>query len=190
MTTIIQARDKAGWRGHGQLYITRWAGEVQRDRAGIVREAPSCFGLAHPVGVCPHGHRHQVERREKANKVVNGWYSAQLDLALGLPGAASTLLTYVSAGTGAAATDNTDIALGAEVWRGALTNRERNSPTEITCNFYLAAGAVNAFLHEWGIWAGAASATLGSGLLVARFNLDAEVDAQTSADGLWTLSKA
>lgn len=187
----IKQRDGFQWRGKARGHrIIHARGDVERDRAGRVVAAPSCWGLEHRHGLCPHGHRHDVREVANHNTVVNGWYDAILQHARGVASPPSLDITRVSGGTGAAARTVIQTALGAETWREQWTDREEASETESVFYWYVPEAVPTQYFHEWGAWCGPATATLDSGVLVASWLLDDDHDSASSLSANWTLYKA
>lgn len=188
---LIKQRDGHAWRGRFQAHkVIHRPGEIERDRAGRVMAAPSCYLLEHRHGLCPHGHRHEVREVADRNQIMDGWYNTILDNARAAVGAAGLEIAYVSGGTGAAARTADMAALGAETWREQWTERSEASATESVFYWYVSEAVPTQFFHEWGAWCGAATATLGSGVLVASWLLDDDHDSASSLNAQWTLSKA
>lgn len=180
----------AGWKGGVIAYPINWKRELERDRHGAIMSAPSCFKLEHRNGICPHGYKHDVDRAEFRNMVVNGWYSACLDHARDDGAAVDLGITYVSVGTGGSATLPTDVALGAEVYRDLFTDRQKLSDTEQVHYFFFDEASANFYHHEYAAWCGSPSATLDSGVMVARWLWDYDKDSDKTLNGQWTFARA
>lgn len=180
-------RDGFAFKGDWELWTPR--SEAIRDRHGVVREAPSCYGLEHRRGVCPHGHRHQVEHHAGSNQVTDLLYKAVLD-AFVAQTAAALGTAMVAAGTGAATRTAALTQLTAEYYRAAPTDRAKASATAGVTYFFFGETVANAYLHEWGIFIGAATATANSGTLAATWLYDFNKDSSQTINGQHTLSKA
>lgn len=88
----------------------------------------------------------------------------------GFSGANNPKITYVAVGSGMTAPADGDTTLGTELFRKAVTSYTNNGTGGIIVTLYLSqSDAVGQDIEEVGVFAGStASATLGSGVLVAR----------------------
>lgn len=155
----------------------------------MLRHALPCVDLEHRWGVCPHGHAHDRRDVEVRNTVMDAFYGILLDGFLGT-GTTSQLATYVAAGTAGTASTNADAALGAEFYRAPPTDRQHPAVTTGVVYFFFGTTVANAFLHEFGIFVGAATATPGSGLLAARWLADFNKDNTQTLNGQYSLQRA
>lgn len=84
-------------------------------------------------------------------------------------GSALPEITWVAVGSSATAPANGDITLGTETFRKQVTSQvEGGSPNQTVTTVYLAPADANGQIEEVGWFAGSASATADSGVLVAR----------------------
>ena len=178
-------RDGFLFKGAPSLYIIDWAAEARRHG-----EMPPCAHLEHRHGVCPLGITHGVEDHHLRNQVVDLWYTSVLDQLVGAAGAVSLAGAYVAAGTGGSPTTDGMTGLEVEVYRDIYTERVRSGNTA-TISWFYGQDVAPYYLHEWGVFIGAATATAGSGRLAARFQFDFDKSVGLRAlYGDWLLSKA
>lgn len=178
----MRHEDKMGIRGEYVIAVVDFGQELRRG------EVPSCFGLEHRLGVCPHAHRHQVEHHEGRNTIVRSLREAITDRLVGEPTPLDLLITRVATGTSSAPTLATDTQLGVEFYRKAPSDRLKLSPEQTQIYWFFSALEANAGvdLQEHGVFAGGATDTPGSGVLIGRFLQQFAKNATRTASGGYT----
>lgn len=186
-----RVRDSFAWKGRPTLYVVDFSREIQRDRQGIVREAPPCYHLPHVRGVCPMGLTHDTRVDALKNMVVDGLYNASGQHFINADDQPSLYISHIAGGTGTATTTGDMTALVNEVYRDTWTEEVELTSTSFNFSMFLGPDAGNGnFFHEWAAYAGDASLTLGSGLMMARWLYDFQKDATKTLYGDYVLSKA
>lgn len=169
---------------------TRIAGrgaDPAKVRQVLARVAP-CMHLEHRLGACPLGLRHDVHEEGTHNLVVDVFYEAVLDQVVGQV-APSLNTTYVAAGTSSVATTPDMTQLGAEGYRAVWTDRQKDGATAAVLYFFFGETIANFYHHEFAAFAGDASGTANSGLMVARWLYDFNKDSTMTLNGQYTLGK-
>ncbi|MNT83902.1 hypothetical protein D3C72_2238420 [compost metagenome] len=102
------------------------------------------------------------------------------------------LITYIAAGTSADPTDPTETQLFVETYRDIPTFLDDITDTQAQCNWYFGpnVGNAGANLQEWGIMAGGATSTPGSGVMIARFLQLFDKVFGKAASGMYTFNAA
>lgn len=204
MQTDMAASGRLSYRGDLVLHATSWRDELARverilggprdlaDPADVRRVLASvapCIHLEHRNGKCPLGRVHNTRKVEHSNTVMDAFHGAILDQTMGVAGAASLAVLYVAAGQSSAASTTTMTQLGAEYYRAAPTDRQRPTSTSGVTYFFFPTTVANTYLHEFAVFAGAATAAANSGLMAVRWLYDFNKDSTMTLNGQHTLSR-
>ena len=175
--------------GRAQVRLSRSSFSPARITRELAAYRPPCIDLEHRGGVCPLGLAHDVEEARTVNTVVDAFYSTVIDHLQGTD-TTSLAATYVAAGTDGSTTTAGMTGLGAESYRDVWTGQEEQSTTSLVNYFFFSTAVANYYLHEFGAFAGTASATPDSGLLVGRWLFDFDKDATKTLNGQYIIGKA
>lgn len=162
------------------------------DRAMILRWFVPCYEMEHRHGVCPLGLDHSVEDSEGHNTIVTSLKQSIIDQATGQDSSLDLTITYIATGTSSVATTSDMTQLDAEYYRDVPTYLSKVSATQGQAFWYFGPGVANAGsdLQEWGIMAGGATSSSGSGTMIARFLQTFTKNSGTAVNGQYTLNVA
>lgn len=161
------------------------------ERASILAELAPCIGVEHRHGVCPCGLRHDMKRMAGKNTIVDALRQSIVNQFSNVS-ATSLIVTEIATGTSNAATTSGMTQLTVEFYRAAPSSVVAGSPvtTQVIAYWFFGTSVANAGsnLQEWGIMAGGATATPGSGTMIARFLQAFAKNSLTTASGQYTLN--
>jgi hypothetical protein len=131
----------------------------------LFKERGGWFGLVTVTAVDPDGH---VTFKETfKNHITDAGLSMFADLAAGV--ITDGRVRYIATGTGTATTQDSDVKLGAEVFRKGFSSQTRPATGQMYTQALIASGESNVNIQELGWFAGVgATATPNSGIMVAR----------------------
>lgn len=197
-------QDGLRFRGVLDLHPIRWDVELEvaerllgapiakadpADARRVLAQVAPCIHLEHRGGICPLGRRHDVRHVHLSNTVMDGFYGAILDQFCGVASPADLGADYVAAGTASTATTNGLTQLGSEYYRAVYTDRQRPLTTQGVIYFFFGQTVANTYLHEFAVFAGAATGAANSGLMVCRWLFDFNKDSSTTLNGQYTLQR-
>lgn len=195
-------RDDFDFVGDLVLHPISWAEEIaqaERYLGGRLQEAhpedsrrvlavvAPCIDLEHRLGVCPMGRCHDVRQVETHNDVMDGFFTAILQQYTA-KGGASLAASYIAVGLSTQSNAPDMTQLGSEYYRAVPTDLQQ-SGTQAQAFFFLPQSVANAYLHEFAVFSGSATASANSGLMCNRWLYDFPKDFTMTLNGLHVLRR-